>query len=135
VIGLDTNVVVRYIMQDDPGQSKQATAVMERLTEETPGFLSLVSIIELVWVLESAYELARHQVVEVLTNLIAIDALKIERHSVVAAAVRVFKAGTADFADCLIERCSAHAGCEKTLTLDRLAARDANMVLIRSPRA
>jgi predicted nucleic-acid-binding protein len=130
VIGLDTNVVVRYIMQDDAKQSKLATALIERLTEEHPGFLSLVCITELVWVLESAYALARHQVVDVLSNLISIDVLKIERLSVVAAAVRHFKEGTADFADCLIERSSAHAGCESTKTFDRSAARTANMVLI-----
>jgi predicted nucleic-acid-binding protein len=128
--GLDTNVIVRYIMQDDPGQSRLATVLIEKLTEESPGFLSLVCLTELVWVLESAYDLARHQVVEVLSTLIAIDVLKIERLSVVAAAVRNFKHGTADFADCLIERSSASAGCEQTVTFDRSAARTANMMLI-----
>ncbi len=131
MIGLDTNVVVRYIMQDDPRQSKQATTIMERLTVESPGFISLVGVTELVWVLESAYGLARKQVVEALTNLISIDVLKVERMSVVTAAVRVFAAGNADFADCLIERLSAHAGCDKTMTFDRNAARSANMVLIK----
>ncbi|MFN0194029.1 MAG: PIN domain-containing protein [Aestuariivirga sp.] len=131
MIGLDTNVIVRYIMQDDRKQSKLATALMERLTESEPGFVSLVSVTELVWVLESAYALARHQVAEVLTSLIAIDVLKIERLAVVAAAVRNFKDGTADFADCLIERSSANAGCERTVTFDRSAARTANMTLIQ----
>ncbi len=131
MIGLDTNVIVRYIMQDDPKQSKLASSLMERLTEEQPGFLSLVCITELVWVLESAYALARPQIVEVLSNLISIDVLKLERLSVVAAAVRNFKEGPADFADCLIERSSANAGCERTMTLDRSAARTASMVLIQ----
>jgi predicted nucleic-acid-binding protein len=131
VIGLDTNVLVRYIMQDDVKQSRLASALMERLTEEQPGFLSLVCITELVWVLESAYGLARPQVVGVLSNLTSIDVLKIERVSVVAAAVRNFKEGIADFVDCLIERSSAHAGCERTMTFDRSAARTANMVLMQ----
>lgn len=130
MIGLDTNVVVRYIMQDDPAQSRRATALMERLTEEQPGFLSIVSITELVWVLESAYGLARQEVADMLSKLISIDVLKIERPSIVAAALRGFKAGRADFADCLIERSSAHAGCERTMTFDRSAARTANMILI-----
>jgi predicted nucleic-acid-binding protein len=131
VIGLDTNVVVRYIMQDDARQSKLATALIDQLTEEQPGFLSLVCITELVWVLESAYALKRQQVVEVLTNLITIDVLKIERSSVVAGAVRNFREGTADFADCLIERSSANAGCERTMTFDRTAARTAHMALMQ----
>ncbi len=131
MIGLDTNVVVRYIMQDDVKQSKLATALMERLTDVQPGFLSLVCITELVWVLESAYGLVRQQVVDVLSNLISIDVLKIERVSVVAAAIRNFREGSADFADCLIERSAANAGCERTMTFDRSAARTANMVLMQ----
>ena len=130
MIGLDTNVVVRYIMQDDPGQARRATALMEGLTEDAPGFLSLVCVTELVWVLESAYGLARNQVVDVLTKLIGIDVLKIERHAVVTAAIRGYRNGKAEFADCLIERSSAHAGCERTMTFDRVAARTANMMLV-----
>ncbi len=131
MIGLDTNVMVRYIMQDDVKQSKLASALIERLTEEQPGFLSLVCVIELVWVLESAYTLKRLQIVEVLSSLISIDVFKIERLTVVTAALRNFKTGNADFADCLIERSSVHAGCERTMTFDQLAARTANMVLIQ----
>jgi predicted nucleic-acid-binding protein len=131
MIGLDTNVMVRYIMQDDVKQSKLASVLIERLTEEQPGFLSLVCIIELVWVLESAYTLKRLQIVEVLSNLISIDVFKIERLTVVTAALRNFKTGKADFADCLIERSSVHAGCERTMTFDQSAARTANMVLIQ----
>ncbi len=131
MIGLDTNVIVRYIMQDDPKQSAQATALIERLTEASPGFVSVVSIVELVWVLESAFSLARAQVVEALANLMSIDVFKIERVGVVAAALRSFREGNADFADCLIERSSANAGCEKTVTFDRAAAKTAGMVLIK----
>jgi predicted nucleic-acid-binding protein len=130
VIGLDTNVVVRYIMQDDVKQSKRASQVMEQLTEQEPGFLSLVCLTELVWVLESAYALPRQHVVDVLTNLLSIDVLKIERLSVVASAVRHFKDGKADFADCLIERSAANAGCGRTVTFDKSAARSANMALL-----
>jgi predicted nucleic-acid-binding protein len=131
VIGLDTNVVVRYVMQDDVKQAKLAGAVIEGLTEEQPGFLSVVVLTELVWVLEAAYELERAQVVQVLARLLEIDVLKIERQPVVAAAVRLFRNGKADFADCLIERSSAQAGCVRTMTFDRMAARTANMVLIQ----
>ncbi len=131
MIGLDTNVIVRYIMQDDPRQSKLASAFIEQLTDASPGFVSLVAITELVWVLESAYSLARYQVAGALANLVSIDVFKIERVAVVASALRSYKQGNADFADCLIERSSANAGCEKTMTFDRAAAKSAGMELIR----
>jgi predicted nucleic-acid-binding protein len=130
VIGLDSNVIVRYIMQDDVLQSAQATEIIEQLTESEPGFLTLVSVIEMVWVLEGAYSLSRQQVTEVLSNILKINVLKLEQASVVAAALRKFNAGKADFADCLIARLSAQAGCSKTLTFDRKAAQSAGMQLI-----
>ena len=59
MIGLDTNVLVRYIMQDDPKQAALANKLIEGLTAATPGYVSLVAIVELVWVLESAFHLTR----------------------------------------------------------------------------
>ena len=59
MIGLDTNVLVRYIMQDDAKQSLKATKLMESLTVDEPGFVSLVSMVELGWVLSSSYDLNR----------------------------------------------------------------------------
>ena len=70
MIGLDTNVVVRYLMQDDPRQSRRATQVIEALTVDEPAFLPIVTIVELVWVLESSYELTRTQVAQALAGLL-----------------------------------------------------------------
>lgn len=125
MIGLDTNVLVRYIMQDDPKQAKLATNLIENLNEELPGFISLVCVIELSWVLESAFELSRRQIVEAFQNLMSVDAFKIERLSAVAGAVRAYAEGKADFADYLIERSSVHAGCDRTMTFDREGRRAA----------
>jgi predicted nucleic-acid-binding protein len=131
VIGIDTNVIVRFILQDDAHQSKLANTFFEGISDRNPGFLSLVCLTELVWVLESFYAFERRQVVEVLSSLVGNSDLKLERPGVVAAALQLFKNGKADFADCLIERTSANAGCERTMTFDRAAARTANMVLIK----
>jgi predicted nucleic-acid-binding protein len=131
MIGLDTNVLVRYIMQDDAKQAKLATKLVESLNEASPGFISLVSSVELSWVLESAFDLSRNQIVAVFHNLMAVDAFKLERVSVVASAVRAYGEGNADFADYLIERSSAQAGCERTMTFDKKAARTGGMVLIQ----
>lgn len=131
MIGLDTNVIIRYVVRDDTRQSKMATELIEHLTEDSPGFLTLVCLTEIVWVLESAYSFDRLEVVELLNKLMQIAVLKIERRSVAIAALRIFKDGKADFADCLIERLSDNAGCERTMTFDRVAARTANMILIQ----
>ncbi len=131
MIGLDTNVLARYIMQDDVKQAKLANKLIESLSEASPGYISLVSIVELSWVLASAFELTRTQVVEMFQRLMAVEAFKIERVAVVSGAVRAFREGKADFADYLIERSSAHAGCDRTMTFDKEAAKTGGMVLVQ----
>jgi predicted nucleic-acid-binding protein len=130
MIGLDTNVLVRYIMQDDARQSALATRLIEGLSEDAPGFITIVSVIELTWVLESAFELNRSQIVEAFQRIMSVDVFKLDRVGVVASALRTYADGKADFADCLIERLSAQAGCDRTMTFDRNAAKTGGMVLI-----
>jgi len=130
VIGLDTNVLVRYIMQDDARQSAMATRLVESLSAESPGFVPLVSILELVWVLESAYRLAGQDIVNVLEQLLRAKEIVVERAETVWTALRVFEKGATDFADCLIERSAASAGCERTMTFDRAAAKGSGMTLV-----
>jgi predicted nucleic-acid-binding protein len=131
MIGLDTNVLVRYIMQDDTKQAAKATALIESLTAEVPGFVSLVSVVELGWVLSSSYDLTREQVAQTLDLLLRTKQVVVDRADHVLSALRVFKAGSADFADCLIARTAANAGCDRTMTFDAGAARAAGMTLIR----
>lgn len=131
MIGLDTNVLVRYIMQDDARQSLRATKLMESLTVDEPGFVSLVSVVELGWVLSSSYDLDRKQVAQALELLLRAKTLVIARADEVMKALRVFKARSADFADCLIERTAASAGCGRTMTFDVGAAKSAGMTLIQ----
>jgi predicted nucleic-acid-binding protein len=130
VIGLDTNVLVRYIMQDDPRQSASATDLVESLSVESPGFVPLVSVVELAWVLTSAYDLDRGQVVEAFEALLRTKEIAVERAEVVWQALRVYRGANADFADCLIERSAAAAGCTRTMTFDRGAARGCGMTLV-----
>jgi predicted nucleic-acid-binding protein len=130
VIGLDTNVLVRYIMQDDTRQSPLASKLVESLTADAPGFVTLVSVVELVWVMESCYALERAQLGDALEGLLRTKEFVVERAETIWKAVRVFRDGSADFADCLIERCAASAGCERTMTFDRNAAKTCGMSLI-----
>jgi predicted nucleic-acid-binding protein len=131
MIGLDTDVLVRYVMQDDANQSVLATKLIEGLSVTSPAFISLVTIVELVWVLRSALALSRAQVSEVIVNLISVDSFKIEKPTVVAEALRAYQSGNADLADCLIERSSFQAGCKRTMTFDQAASKTANMELIK----
>lgn len=130
MIGLDTNVLVRYVMQDDPKQSQKASRLIESLTPEGPGFVPLVSLVELVWVLTACYDLTREQVGQALEALLRAKEVVLDRAEQVSQALRTFAAGSADFADCLIERTAAAAGCEKAMTFDAGAAKAAGMTLI-----
>jgi predicted nucleic-acid-binding protein len=130
MIGLDTNVLVRYITQDDKKQAEQAGRLIENLSEAIPGYVSVVTIVELYWVLETAYQLTRSQLVQVFQTLIAVDHLKIDRVAAVASAVRQYSDSKADFADCLIERLAASAGCVRTMTFDKGAAKSTGMALV-----
>jgi predicted nucleic-acid-binding protein len=130
MIGLDTNVLVRYVMQDDPKQSQKASRLIESLTSEAPGFVPLVSLVELVWVLSSCYDLTREQIGQALEALLRAKEIVLDRAEQVSQALRRFGASSADFADCLIERTAAAAGCEKTVTFDAGAAKAAGMTLI-----
>ena len=130
MIGLDTNVVVRYIMQDDPKQSARATRLIEGFTSEQPGFLPLVAIVELVWVLSSSYGLKRDDIAEALDLLLRSKELIVDRADLVLQAHRRFAKGGADFADCLIERIAHAQGCETTMTFDVAAVKTAGMSLV-----
>jgi predicted nucleic-acid-binding protein len=121
VIGLDTNVIVRYVTQDDPAQSAAATKLMESLSAETPGFVPLVVAVELVWVLQSCYDAKPNAVTQVLETLLRSKELVVEQAELVWQALRGFSASHADFADCLIERCAQAAECQYTATFDKNA--------------
>ena len=130
MIGLDTNVLVRYIMQDDARQSALAVRLVESLSAESPGFVPLVSVVELAWVLSAAYALDRAQLVEAFEALLRTKEIVVDRAETVWKALRVFKTANADFADCLIERTASAAGCERTMTFDRGAAKGCGMTLV-----
>ena len=128
--GLDTNVLVRYILQDDPKQAAKASKLVESRSAESPGFVTLVSVVELVWVLDSCYGLQRTQISEALEGLLRTKEIVLERAETIWKAVRLYRNSLGDFADCLIERCAAAAGCPRTMTFDRSAAKHCGMSLI-----
>lgn len=130
MIGLDTNVLVRYIAQDDPKQSPMATDLIESLTVDARGYVGVVSVVELVWVLTDCYALTKAELCEVLATLLRTKEIVVAHADTVWQALRLFKEGKADFADCLIERFAKEAGCDCTATFDRDAARHCGMRLV-----
>ena len=118
MIGLDTNVLVRYIAQDDPKQSAVATNLINSLTKEHPGFVGVVSMVELVWVMQSCYKSTKIEIVNILETILSTRELIIENAETVFRATHVYSGSGADFADCLIERSANKAGCEYSVTFD-----------------
>jgi predicted nucleic-acid-binding protein len=124
MIGLDTNILIRYLTQDDRLQSPKATEIIEqRLTEEDPGFVTIVAMVETVWVLERAYRLPAHEIAAALERMLQTDVLVIENEQEVFAATIALKQGQGSFADSVIAGLGARAGCSYTLTFDHTAAR------------
>lgn len=130
MIGLDTNVLVRYVAQDDPRQSPVATHLIESLTADAPGYVSVVSVVELVWVLTDCYALTKGELCAVMGTLLRTKEIVVAHADTVWQALRLFREGKADFADCLIERFAKAAGCDYTATFDRDAAKHCGMRLI-----
>jgi predicted nucleic-acid-binding protein len=124
MIGLDTNVLVRYLVQDDPIQSAKATEIIERrLSVANPGFLSVVAMVETVWVLDRAYGLPRHEIAAAVERVLQTDVLIVENEQEVFTAMTALKEGRGSFSDAVIAALSAKAGCSFTLTFDRKAIR------------
>lgn len=131
MIGIDTNVLVRYIAQDDPAQSVRATRLIEgECSPDEPGYIGLVVLVESVWVSESLYDATREEVGEIVRRILSIRQLVVERAEVAWKALRAFESSRADFADCVIHHVGLADGCERVVTFDKRAA-NAGMSLLR----
>jgi predicted nucleic-acid-binding protein len=124
VIGIDTNVLVRYLLQDDPAQSLRATRIIEqRLSEDDPGFISLVTIAETVWVLDRSYRMPSAEIAYAIERLLQANTLTLQNEQEVFTAMIALKTGAAGFSDALIGALGLWAGCASTVTFDKRAAR------------
>jgi predicted nucleic-acid-binding protein len=130
VIGLDTNILVRYFVKDDPEQTRLAVNLIYALSPAEPGWVGQATILELVWVMTRIYRVKKERVAQVLDMLLASRDIVIGQDDTAREALRLYRAGNTDFADCLIAASARAAGCSRTVTFDRIAARDAGMQLI-----
>ena len=134
--GLDTNILIRYLTQDDPIQSPKATEIIERrFTREHPGlispfFISLVTMAEVVWVLGSVYALADREIADTVERMLQADTLVVQNEQQVFTAMVALRQGWDGFADALIGALGTWAGCDSTLTFDKKALRLAGFELL-----
>jgi len=128
MIGLDTNVLVRYFTQDDPAQSRRAASFIEtNCTEDGTGFVTLVVLCELVWVLDSGYRYQRADIARLLRGMASAPALTLERHDRVCRALSLYEKGRAGFSDCLIVCSCEDESAVPVYTFDRAAVKTSSL--------
>ncbi len=128
--GIDTNVLVRYLVQDDPDQAKKAARfIANECSSDDPGLLNRIVLCELVWVLESAYGYPREKVAFALEKILRTTQFRIEDHQEAWSSFREYQEG-GDFADAFIAAVNRRLGCERTVTFDRKAARRPGFVAL-----
>src|ERR1700722_19705114 len=131
MIGLDTKFLVRYLTDDDPIQSPKAADLIERaLTESEPGYISTVVMVETTWVLARTYEFSPDEIAVAIERMLQAPVLTVESEQEVFAAMIAMKERRASFSDALIGALGARAGCARTVTFDRRAARLENFQLL-----
>jgi len=134
MIGIDTNLLVRLVVNDDERQSLAVERfIQEHSSSEDPCYISNIVLIEMVWVLESAYGFDRNSVADVLDRLLEVEQFDFDSPDEVAAAVDDFRYRGVEFADCLLGRTNIFAGCEHTITFDRKAAKLPGFKLLPVP--
>jgi len=128
MIGLDTNVIVRYLTQDDPIQSVIANKLISKSVDgQELLWISQMTLAETVWVLERAYKISKSEMIEILHTLLQTVELVVEKHDLAFQALQDYKGSKyAGFVDCLIGRQNKSNDCVFTYTLDKEAAKDLN---------
>ncbi len=123
MIAIDTNVLVRHLVNDDLAQAEAARKLIESLTPEQPGFICREVAIEVVWVLVRSYKFSRVQVVTALEELAGSDDILFEASEDVMNAVAIYTEVAADFSDLMILAASERANAQPLYTFDRRFAR------------
>jgi predicted nucleic-acid-binding protein len=131
MVGLDTNVLVRYLAQDDVKQAALATQLIENtLTTSNPGFISLVVLVELHWVMCSLYSVTMPEWLTTIDDLLASQNIQIEQREVVQVTGHQCRSSKACFTDVRMAQVVKAVGCERTMSFDKTAVRNSGMVAV-----
>lgn len=125
MIGLDTNILLRATLNDDPEQSKAAQRLLKSLRRDEPGFVNLPVLMEFFWVLRSRYKLPQARLAAIMRDLLGVEYIEFEALEVVGKALATYEAGTADFADMIMALRNRELGAVRTFTFDGGAAKSA----------
>jgi len=132
VIALDTNVLVRYLVEDDAKQSALAAALINRtIADDAYLFVSDIVVCETVWVLSVSYKTARKQIAAVLRSLFRARHLEFAAADQLIRALDAFESGNGDFADYLIREHGRAADCESVATFDRMLLRERGFIAVQ----
>lgn len=124
MIGLDTNVIIRYLMQDDKNQFAHAEKVIESaIKHKELVHINLTVLCEVVWVLSYHYELKKDDIIKFLNLLLHAEQIEIENRQLALGSFQEYQKSQADFADCLIGQANQAFGCTTTYTFDKKAAK------------
>lgn len=131
MVGIDTNVLVRFVVQDDKKQAAVASELIEHgCSAANPAIICLIVLCEFVWVLSSAYEYSQEQIASALKQILVTECFAIEKHGLAWSAMLDYSSGFGDYADCLIARANELNGAETTFTFDRRASRNKRFTLL-----
>jgi len=120
VIGVDTNVIIRYLTQDDPQQANRVdTVIAAALDDGSRLHVDDIVLCEVAWVLRAAYRLSKPTIADALEKLLSTAIFSFEDRELLRSALADYAEGAGDFSDYLIGRRNARAGCEDTVTFDR----------------
>ena len=123
MIGLDTNILLRATLNDDPVQSPKAQQLLKSLTKERMGLINLPVLMEFFWVLRSRYKLPQPRLAGVIRDLMEVECLQLESFAIIGKALAAYEGRAADFADAVIAMRNEELGANTTLTFDADAAR------------
>lgn len=124
MIGIDSNVLIRFLTRDDEKQFEEAKKLLLlECSSDRPGFINTVVLAEMIWVLRRTHKVSRDNIASVVEHLLDLEQLLIDSSDSVRAALVIYRQSKADFSDCLIGLLNKKAGCEKSLTFDIAASR------------
>lgn len=130
--GIDTNVLLRYLTQDTPKQSRLATRFIEAgCSAKSPGIINHIVLCELIWTLQAVFDRTQNDIINIIENLLAIDQIEIINSDLVHRALADYKKSNAGFADHLLARVNEAHGCKTTVTFDKKAAKHSTFELLK----
>lgn len=120
-VGIDTNILVRLLVDDDPVQRAAVLRFGDKLGKEYTGYVTLISLVEIDWALRSQYGFTRQQSIEAIRRVTQIRGVEIQEHHVAVLALKGVEDAGGDFADFVIAHLCLDAGCDSVASLDKKA--------------